>query len=215
MALLSGILTVFCFCAAGTAPPPESTSTLAVHVHMAFDRSITSKALETIAKEEAAAIWGDYGVELEWSDRAIEPAVCLDAFVQRHRQPGAFGGSPAVLAHTTITPGAIADAPILISFDAVDALLEQEHFANLPLHDRAVATALGRVLAHEIGHVLLGSPGYHDPEGLMRARFLTSDLVRMERSRFRLMEGSIARLRSRIASLSDTQPAGSCTRTAR
>ena len=214
MALLSGILTVFCFCAAGSAPPPEPT-VLAVHVHITFDRSITSKALETVAKEEAAAIWSDYGVELEWSDRGIEPALCLDAFVQRHRRSGPFGGAPEVLAHTTITPGAIAGAPILISFDAVDALLEQEHFANLSLHDRAVAIALGRVLAHEIGHVLLGSPGYHDPEGLMRARFLTNDLVRMERSRFRLTEGSIERLRSRIASLSDAQPADSCTRTAR
>jgi hypothetical protein len=80
------------------------------------------------------------------------------------------------------------------------------------LHEHAVALALGRVLAHELGHVLLGSPAYHDQDGLMRATFLSNDLARPERSRFRLTDRSVARLRARITSLSDASPAASCTK---
>jgi hypothetical protein len=69
----------------------------------------------------------------------------------------------------------------------------------------------GRVLAHELGHVLLGSPGYHDPAGLMKARFMADDLVRLERSRFRLADSSIVRLRDRIATLSEGESSRNCT----
>ena len=66
-------------------------------------------------------------------------------------------------------------------------------------YDRVLGLAIGRVLAHELGHVLLGSPGYHDAEGLMRAKFQRDDLARPERSRFRLAPFSVERLRSRLS----------------
>jgi len=71
--------------------------------------------------------------------------------------------------------------------------------------ERGSATGLGRVLAHEIGHVLLGVPAYHDPDGLMRTTFVAEDFEGA-RSRFQLMEQSVVRLRARIASLSEGQP---------
>jgi hypothetical protein len=37
------------------------------------------------------------------------------------------------------------------------------------------ATVLGRAIAHEIGHLLLGTPD-HPKEGLMRARWLQDEL---------------------------------------
>ena len=99
---------------------------------------------------------------------------------------------------------------IRVSLDAVDAVIERQLADNASLHEQTVALALGRVLAHEVGHVLLGAPGYHDPVGLMRARFPTTDLVRWDRSSFRLMDCSFARLRERIATFSERQPPEHC-----
>jgi hypothetical protein len=51
-------------------------------------------------------------------------------------------------------------------------------FDTLPttLADTLVARALGRALAHEIGHYLLGT-GQHSAHGLMRASFAPQDLL--------------------------------------
>jgi len=212
MHLMSAIVAAFYLCAGGP-QPPTPPETLSVHVHLGFDRSISARPIEALAKAEAAAIWREYGVDLQWSGQGAGPALCLDAFVQgrRRHEDGGFSGAPLVLAHTIIAPDVVVRAPIQISFDAVEALLERQHFSNLSERDRGVALTLGRVLAHELGHVLLGSPGYHDPSGLMKARFMADDLVRLERSRFRLADSSIVRLRDRIAVLSESGPSRSCT----
>jgi hypothetical protein len=212
MHLMSAVVAAFYLCA-GAPQAPKPPETLAVHVHLGFDRSISTRPIAALAKAEAAAIWREYGVELQWSGHGAEPALCLDAFVEgrRRREDGGFGGAPLVLAHTMIAPDVVVRAPIQISFEAVEALLDRQHFTNLSERDRGVALTLGRVLAHELGHVLLGSPGYHDPEGLMKARFMADDLVRLDRSRFRLADRSIVRLHERLAALSEGDPFGSCT----
>ena len=63
-----------------------------------------------------------------------------------------------------------------------------------------LARALGRVLAHEIGHVLLRLP-LHDATGLMRAVLSPSELAEPNRSRLGLANRSVGRLRSRLAAL--------------
>lgn len=203
------ILAALWMCAAGT-PAAAHAADLAVRVNFTFDRSIPSKDIRAAAQDEAAAIWRAYGVDLLWTDTG-RPDLCLDAIVERHHRHVNLDRL-MVLGRTTIEPGETAHAFIRISFDAVDAVVEQQPIADLPVHDQAFAFALGRVLAHEVGHVLLGVPGYHDPEGLMRARIPSSDLVRMARLRFQLTAHSVARLRARIASLSDARPSGSCTK---
>jgi hypothetical protein len=212
MHLMSAIVTAFYLCA-GAPQAPKPPETLAVHVHLGFDRSITSRPLQALAKSEATAIWREYGVDLQWTDRGAERGLCLDAFVEGRRsyRNGEIGGASVVLAHTIIAPGVVVRAPIQISFEAVEALLDRQHFTNLSERDRGVALTLGRVLAHELGHVLLGSPGYHDAHGLMKARFMADDLVRLERSRFRLADRSIVRLQERMATLAEGEAAGSCT----
>ena len=86
-----------------------------------------------------------------------------------------------------------------------------QHGVTEPAEQSLGALTLGRVLAHELGHVLLGSPGYHGPEGLMKATFMADDLVRLERSRFRLADRSIVRLQERLAALPEVDLFGSCT----
>jgi hypothetical protein len=74
--------------------------------------------------------------------------------------------------------------------------------------DRELARALGRVLAHEIGHVLLGARN-HDQTGLMRVSFLPDELAAADRAPFRLTCLDVGRLRSRIGILTgiEQQPA--------
>ena len=181
--------------------PAARTDTLAVQVNLEFDRSITSSTIKTIARDEAAAIWKVYGVELRWTDTGARAALTLDAIVERYPKRGDGDDAPAVLGYTTVASAPAAPAPIRVSFDAVESLIERRHGANPVLQQRDIGMALGRVLAHEVGHVLLGVPAYHDPGGLMRATFEPDDLARPGRSPFRLMPHSVARLQVRITSL--------------
>ena len=185
--------------------------TLDVHVDIAFEPSIKSDLTKRVAKDEAAGIWRPYGVNLRWNrNQADEPAaaVCLDVIVERSRLQGS---ALPVLARTTIASDDLVRGPIRVSFDTVDQLLNQRTTEFPGPHEFMVGAALGRVLAHELGHVLLGSPGYHDRDGLMRASFAVDDLVRPERSRFQLSGFSIARLRRRIVALSGEDAPPTCT----
>jgi hypothetical protein len=73
------------------------------------------------------------------------------------------------------------------------------------LRDLVLGRALGRALAHEIGHFLLRSQ-QHSTVGLMRALQPTTDLVDPNRHRFALSDGDRTRLAVTAASL--PQPRG-------
>ena len=51
---------------------------LAVHINVEFDPSITSTSIKTMAKDEAAAIWSAYDVDLQWTERETPAALSLD-----------------------------------------------------------------------------------------------------------------------------------------
>ena len=70
-----------------------------------------------------------------------------------------------------------------------------------PMRDRLVGQALGRVVAHELGHVLLALP-VHDRSGLMRPVFVASDLVG-SRDQFRLSPTNRRRLDKRLSRLAN------------
>jgi len=56
---------------------------------------------------------------------------------------------------------------------------------------------IGRVIAHEIGHWLLGTRG-HSATGLMRAVQGVSELAEPGRTSFRLDPGDVLRLKKRV-----------------
>jgi hypothetical protein len=66
--------------------------------------------------------------------------------------------------------------------------------------DRELATALGRVLAHEIGHVILDVSD-HEREGLMRAAFPPTELAEPDRTPYRLTCSGASRLAARLRAL--------------
>ena len=66
--------------------------------------------------------------------------------------------------------------------------------------ERALGTALGRVLAHELGHLFLRLNG-HRENGLMKASFSHRALVGKSDRAFRLSEDDLERVRAAITRL--------------
>jgi hypothetical protein len=215
MLLTNSICAAVCACCVWPAASSNSRrpDALVVRVNLAFDQSIPSHVIRSL-KHETTAIWNVHGVELLWSESYVEPALRLDVVVQ-HRAASVPDRTQPALARTTLVSSGVADEPIRIFLDTIEAQLEGRHGTRLGRHDGELATAVGRVLAHEIGHVLLGSPAYHDRKGLMRAAFPVDELVGPERRRFQLTDESAERLRAHIACWSDAEEQGKCTYTAR
>ena len=68
------------------------------------------------------------------------------------------------------------------------------------VRDDLIGRALGRVLAHEIGHYLLILRS-HTPDGLMQPSFKAAALVAPDRGAFALSDRLVPRLRARLAQL--------------
>jgi hypothetical protein len=173
-----------------------------VRVNLRFDRTIASKTVKALSMAEARAIWNQHGVELLWSDSKADAALHLDVIVTRRQTDDLVDGMPTVLGHTILNAAGVVQGPIRISFEAIEALLDSRYGANPAFRYQELGRGLGRVLAHEIGHVLLGLPSYHDRHGLMSAHFFADDLGGPDRKRFLLTADSVDRLRQRIAWLS-------------
>jgi len=109
----------------------------------------------------------------------------------------------AVLGHARLGGDPLHNRSIQVSFGATERLLTDgttEGASAWAISDRDLARALGRVLAHEIGHVLLAAPN-HDRDGLMRANFRPRDLLYPNPVPFRLADGRMGRLKSRVRML--------------
>jgi hypothetical protein len=182
---------------------------LAIAVRLHVDSSITSHRISSDLKEEAATIWRPYGVQLQWMDAdapvVAAPAVAVDAWVERDRTPRNPTEWSAVLGRVGLKPQTEEWRKIRVSFDATARALTQWRTGGSSMNalalDGELGRALGRVLAHEIGHVLLGPP-HHDRTGLMRAVLPANELSEPDRRPFRLDASGVGRLRARVRALS-------------
>ena len=143
------------------------------------DRANTNvRVLETLERE-ATSIWARYDVGLSWDhDDSAVPIVFL--IIERRAHPQ--GGPLHVLGSTEVRDGEIAPIvhlwqPAAVAF--VDALAGQERpLRQWPASAQAdvVGRVLGRVVAHEIGHVLLQTMD-HTHGGLLKADLLSSEAL--------------------------------------
>src|SRR5471032_3075245 len=190
-ALCGGALFVAAWLACGgvgihAEEPERFEVSLHVHVDPAISRLVTG-----VFEDETAAIWRPYGVRLEWADTgAFRPGAhgwSLDVILQPKIEGATLPQWSAVLGTASVDLDAPTRRPIRVSFDATESVLAlgRSGPSTRSFHDRQMARALGRVLAHEIGHVLLGAP-YHDDVGLMRAMFHPDELADQDRTPFRL-----------------------------
>ena len=122
---------------------------------------------------EVSRIWTRYGVHVEWTTaNATTPAslVVLVRFVDHIDAPGAPLGA------VFRVKGRMRRI-IYVSRPGLDGHLRasRRDLANA-FHGKLFGRLAGRVVAHELGHLLLDSADHSD-DGLMRARFLRSDVL--------------------------------------
>jgi hypothetical protein len=211
MALRSIVSFVAAMCVFGaSALHADVSEVFEVDVHLRVDPSLTSRRITDRLKTETEAIWGAYGVRLEWNDETggrepVGNGVSLDASLDRESERGPLTKWPAILGHVGPTPPTSTWRSIHVSFDATESVLAlrttgRQSMAGIVLNPE-LARALGRVLAHEIGHVLLGASS-HDAAGLMRASFRAEELGEPDRTPFQLTCNGVVRLRGRLRALS-------------
>ena len=158
---------------------------------------------------EAAAIWAHYGVAIRWTNGAYSdrcPLVAWSVAVQVDNTPRRRSTArPLILGTTRVSPSRAGPVPIRLDHAALEGLLGSLTATTLghvvgrqQLAPSDVGRALGRVLAHEVGHVLLGGSG-HPRQGLMRASVAPSGLVDYRRRSYTLSSAEVARLTERAA----------------
>jgi hypothetical protein len=141
--------------------------------------------------EQVERIWTPAGVDFSWGSGPTAESA-LTVIIQEGTLKK--GGAPLAAWRHVLGSIPVSDGHVLsrisVSLGTVRSLLGDALIRGRPLSQRPLrlrqeveAQVLGRVLAHEIGHYRLRSPG-HTPTGLMRAVFTTEELVNREISRF-------------------------------
>ena len=155
---------------------------------------------ETLA--EAAAIWRPAGLAIVWdgvtSDRSASPASDLTVTVDEGATSSPDG--KATLGWITFAGPDVPESEIHLSRGNALELMTR----TASVHDNASAwqelllsRALGRALAHELGHYLLKSRA-HTPHGLMRAIRPSSEFFSSSRLGFEITEEQRASLADRL-----------------
>jgi hypothetical protein len=156
-----------------------------------YETGIGDVALRTAAIRTAASIVELAGVDVEWydcTDNGRRP-VCQDArrsgnFIARIMPT--FTSSAPLRKLSVAALGAQGDADPALGFAVVDPVTHAGKMATV-FHDQVETVArrtgvarselLGRALAHEVGHLLLGVRG-HSRGGIMRAVWTDDELTR-------------------------------------
>jgi hypothetical protein len=138
-------------------------------------------------KKETERIWSPLDVHIVWidsieSDLAAPPNGLL-VMLEEGAYPISWVTRDPVLAALSQPPDScgrgVAHVWVRHIEDHTALVRRDGHaFATLPgaLGDMFLGRALGRALAHEIGHYLLGTTN-HSERGLMRAQFTPEDLL--------------------------------------
>jgi hypothetical protein len=169
----------------------SSTPTNTVSIHLIRRCPETAKCLSATVvermKAEPSRIWSSLDVEIEWID-SVETArgvIDLKVLLEETYEPRLLRRIPNDFLLAVLHPPEVPCGPALarvwvteVQRYAGAARRQAFPLAALPetLPDLFLARALGRALAHEIGHYLLPTRG-HTVRGLMRARFALHELM--------------------------------------
>ena len=161
---------------------------------------------------EADAIWRAHGVAIVAlaPEQTVAPptadvrlAVTLDRTSKRPPTAGRSERLGAIVFDDQNLPA----TTLTIEVGAVESTIARTRWGGRPFdqwppawRDALVGRALGRVLAHEIGHYLLASR-WHAADGLMRASVDGDELMRPGRGGFAVAARDLPRLWTRLAGL--------------
>lgn len=195
--------------AAALAKPPLPTD---LTIDISALASMPSRQYQAMVRE-TCDIWRLYGVSLIWtaapggaslplSERSLTVVDSGHIFAgQRHADTPRLGAVIFEDGHVQ------ADQRLTVSVDEVERLVNEAPWASrrvgdwpLAFRQELVGRALGRVLAHEIGHYLLAWRT-HTPKGLMRSDFRNDVLIDPDRRMFQIAGALLPRLYARLAQL--------------
>jgi len=179
----------------------QARARICLDVNLRFNEQAPPAALVESMQQEAAAIWKTYGIDLRWEDSSAPPpggAVLFDVLLdQSHHSE-----LRAVLGDARLPAQPSRYVPIRLDRQAIEDVLRMVTFEQLShltrhanIREEDVGRALGRVLAHELGHALLAT-GEHRAIGLMRPAFSGEELLAGRRDLYDLSAADVARLAS-------------------
>jgi hypothetical protein len=188
--------------------PPETA--VEVGVDLSALASESPRELQALIRE-ASEIWRPAGVTLVWalspSARAFPHARVVLDVVRDDGGTGAGARTVRLGAVTFLDGQGSVERSLALSVKAVRGVVDEAPWANRRVADwppaareELVGRALGRVLAHEIGHYLLAWRG-HTSDGLMCAEFRAERLVDPDRLFYQVPRHFLPRLYGRLALL--------------
>jgi hypothetical protein len=180
------------------------------HLTLTFRTSTPGPALPAAvvnaAVREAADIWSPYRVAIDQigpCGSAPEEAVVLTVLTARS-PAGEVAMPQGALGAVDFGQDGTPDPIVTVFVDQLMVFVEHVRVGHTSedrwpsvLRERIVGRALGRVIAHELGHYLLGSRD-HASTGLMRAVQRTDELFDGPRGGFTLSPSEVRRLKSQV-----------------
>jgi hypothetical protein len=142
--------------------------------------------------QEAAAIWRAAGVDIVWqrNDGTVAATPSVRVTIGNWRGKGLTEDKTMALGWIVFTDGA-PEKEIYVSFTNAELLLDESRGSVRPSlmprgeRETMLGRAMGRAMAHELGHFLLASTA-HGPRGLMQAKRTATEFFSTDRSRFEL-----------------------------
>ena len=186
-----------------TATSAAGDAAISIDVHLRFNHHQPPAELVAAMQVEAAAIWKLYGIELRWQSPAghNNGPTSFDVLLDQAR----YADASMALGDARLAAQSHEYVAIRLDRAATEHLLRHvtfEQVARLTGHASVQhddeGRALGRVLAHELGHALLATRE-HQATGLMRSAFTGEELLTSARDSYRLSAVEITRLWSALA----------------
>jgi hypothetical protein len=178
----------------------SSRSPLVIAAMLSWNSDTVPAAQTNRVEREVTAIWRRFGIDVQWRDaRPGELRVTVVV-----KDTGTAAGSLAPLGWVNFVnnePSAVMYASADAAWDIVQTgRTDAGRFADDPLALQQVVAArlIGRAVAHELGHYLLGSR-VHSRRGLMRATLDVVDALTRGADWYDLDRGQRAMLERRLA----------------
>ena len=188
------------FAAGATAP--ASTDTIPPMIVTVTTAADLSPSLVKALLAEADAIWRPSGITLLWQaaarivrpveQREAGPFVPNSLHVVIGENRGVGTSSRVPLGWIVFDDVTVPEQEIYVSFANARQMMEEARsvvgiIEQMPIMQREIllARAMGRALAHELGHYLLASKA-HTERGLMKAIMTASELFMSDSGAFRL-----------------------------
>ena len=187
---MAGVLTSATDVAAGPEAVPHTFQLDRARVQVrVYDTAVMSAADQTVALRAATGVLAAAGIDITWlpcgrAEASTNPPAC--AAPMAHDELSVrlvrLAGTPSArgelrlgysLVDTSLAEGALATVYV----DRVEWLVRQAGGDGATVRGCDGATVLGYAIAHEVGHLLLGT-NHHGSAGLMRAVWPRSDLQR-------------------------------------